>query len=169
METLPTGTPLTPDGWRQIPRAIFQDFYDRAGQYRTVNIARGSAMFCLVPHIAGQMEQRFAAIHAENALRNPTREKFARRAAEHICELNAIHPFRQRNRRTPRAFLERLAAAAGHGVDLKLIDPELWNGASVSSFQEATYDAMRQLILGAIVAPRRKRPSQRPRGQGRRR
>src|SRR5271154_6123255 len=65
METLPAGIPLTADGYRQLHRAIFHDVYDWAGKDRTVNIAKDGAMFCLVPYIAAQLEQRFAAIQAE--------------------------------------------------------------------------------------------------------
>jgi cell filamentation protein len=153
METLPAGIPLTANGYRQIHRSIFQDVYHWAGRHRTVNIAKGSAMFCLAPHIAAQMQQRFAAIQAENNLKGLIGEEFARRAAEHICEINAIHPFRDGNGRTQRTFLERLAREAGHMIALERIDPQTWNVASISSFQEATYDAMRQLILAALIEP----------------
>ena len=65
-------------------------------------------MFCLVPYITAQMEQRFAAIQAENCLTALTREEFVRGVARHICEINAIHPFREGNGRTQRMFLECL-------------------------------------------------------------
>jgi cell filamentation protein len=168
METLPPGIPLTADGYRQIHRYIFQDVYGWAGQDRTVNIAKGGDMFCFAPHITAQMEQRFAAVQAENGLKDLTREEFADRAAEHICELNAIHPFREGNGRTQRAFLQRLAEEAGHKVELQRIDPKAWNAASISSFRQASYDTMRQVILDILVepTPERERPTGRPRGRG---
>jgi fido (protein-threonine AMPylation protein) len=82
-------------------------------------LAKGGSLFCLVPHIAGQMAQRFAAIRAENGLRGLPREAFAARAAEHLCEINAIHPFREGNGRTLRVFLVCLAEAAGHHAALE--------------------------------------------------
>ena len=159
---------LSAAGYREIHRHLFQDVYDWAGQDRTVNIAKSGAMFCLVPHIAAQIEQRFAAIQVESGLKGLTREEFSARAAEHICEINAIHPFREGNGRTQRAFLEHLAEQAGHRVELQRIDPRAWNEASIGSFREGNYDAMRQVIMDTLAerAPERKRPTSRPRGRG---
>jgi cell filamentation protein len=63
-------------------------------------------------------------INNEDNLRGLTREQFAARAAEHMCELNTIHPFLDGNGRTQRAFLEMLAKQAGHDIDLARIDPD---------------------------------------------
>jgi cell filamentation protein len=169
LEHLPRRVPLTYAGYRRLHRHIFAPVYAWAGQDRTVNLARGGSLFCLVPHIAGQMAQRFAAIRAENGLRGLTREAFAMRAAEHLCELNAIHPFREGNGRTLRALLVYLAEAAGHHVALERIDPEGWNSASIGSFRQGDYDAMRRVILGALVEPTPEpgHPTGRPRGRGR--
>jgi cell filamentation protein len=125
-------------------------------------------MFCLVPHIARQMELRFAAIRQENGLKGLKREDFAARTAEHICEINAIHPFRDGNGRTLRAYLERLGERAGHRSALESIDPHAWNDASIGSFRQGDYDAMRQIILGALVepAPGHGHPTGQLRGRG---
>jgi cell filamentation protein len=76
METQPTQIPATEDGYRRLHRYIFQNVYDWAGEYRTVNIAKGSHMFCLVPYIGDQMRQRFAAIQAKNGPSLSVREEF---------------------------------------------------------------------------------------------
>jgi len=152
LETLLRRFALTPSGYRQIHRYLFQDVYAWAGRYRTVNIAKGNDMFCLVPHIAAQMEQRFAMIRAENGLKALDRQTFAIRAAEHACELNAIHPFREGNGRTLRAFLEVLADQAGHRFDLHLIDPVAWNEASIAGFRHAAYGEMERVLLDILVA-----------------
>jgi cell filamentation protein len=159
LEHLPRRVPITGAGYRRLHRHIFGPVYAWAGQDRTVNLAKGGSLFCLVPHIAGQMAQRFAAIRAENGLRGLTREAFAARAAEHLCEINAIHPFREGNGRTLRAFLVCLAGTAGHRVALERIDPAGWNEASVGSFRQGDYEAMRRVILDALVEPAPKRPT----------
>lgn len=152
LETLSRRFAMTATGYRQIHRYLFQDLYPWAGRYRTVNIAKGNDMFCLVPHIASQMDQRFAAIRAENGLKGLNRLEFGNRAAEHVCELNAIHPFRDGNGRTLRAFLEGMADKAGHRIDLSAIDPQAWNEASINSFRRAAYEDMERVILDTLTA-----------------
>ena len=151
MEFLPDGLSLTYAGYRRLHRHIFEPIYVWTGKQRTVNIAKGNDMFCLVPHIAAQMEQRFAVIKAENGLKGLDRQAFANLAAEHACELNAIHPFREGNGRTLRAFLEALARKAGHALDLRLIDPKAWNEASIDSFRRGTYEEMERVILDILA------------------
>src|SRR5258708_2106309 len=95
METLPAGIPLTPHGFRAIHRYIFENVYEWAGQIRTVDIAKNDDMFCRVFFVERELEKRFKSIQAENCLRGLHADAFARRAAFHISELNAIHPFRE--------------------------------------------------------------------------
>jgi len=143
--------PLTPVGYQAIHRHLFQDLYEWAGEFRTVNIAKGGHMFCLAPHIETQLAQRFDLINQENNLRGLTAEQFAARAAEHLVELNAIHPFRDGNGRTQRSFLEELGRQAGHPVDLTRIAPEPWNRASRESFASGDTGLMRTVIAEAIA------------------
>jgi cell filamentation protein len=138
LEMLPSNLPISVVGYREIHRYIFQDVYAWAGEYRTVNTGR-TGPFCKTEYIAREMERRFAAILAENDLRGLALDAFASRAAEHMCELNAIHCFLEGNGRTQRAFLELLAAQAGHAVDLARIDPDAWNAAAASGFHTQDY------------------------------
>jgi cell filamentation protein len=151
LEALPTMSPLTEDSYRQLHRHILQDVYEWAGEYRTVNIAKGGHMFCLVPYIADQVRQRFATIQAEGGLALSSREDFVSRAAEHISELNAIHPFRDGNGRTLRAFLEGLADHAGYCAAVERIDPDAWIDASIRGFRDGEYEPTRRVIDSAVV------------------
>jgi cell filamentation protein len=150
IETLPDDFPVTPEGYRAIHRYIFQDVYDWAGDYRVVDIARADDLFCLVPYIAQQLAKRFEAIQSEDNLRGLGVEDFAARAAEHIIELNAIHPFREGNGRTVGAFLFLLARQAGHDIHMERIDAASWNEASRASFRTGDSRAMRNIIADAI-------------------
>lgn len=153
---LPPSFPLTTDGYREIHRRIFQDVYDWAGQYRTVAIAKGD-LFALPPYIEGEMDRRFALIHRERDLRGFSADQFAARAAEHICEINAIHPFREGNGRTQRLFLKVLARQAGHNLRIDRMDKDLWMRGSVESFRHQNYGPMTECIRGAIVRRERER------------
>ena len=148
--TLAHDLPITVDGYREIHRYMLQDVYDWAGEYRRVTTGRGGP-FCKAEFIEVEMNKRFAAIEAENNLRGLSPEQFAARAAEHSCELNAIHPFLDGNGRVLRAFLEVLAEEAGHRIDLARIDPEAWNEASRVSYWTQDYGLMRDIIAGSLV------------------
>jgi cell filamentation protein len=149
LETLPDDVPITVAGYREIHHYMLQDVYDWAGEYRRVDTGR-TRPFCKAKYVERYMDARFAAIHAENNLRGLSALQFAARAAEHICELNAIHCFLDGNGRTQRAFLEILATQAGHDVDLACIDPGAWNAASIKGYHTQDYRAMQRVIAGAI-------------------
>lgn len=155
-EPLPN-MPLTYAGYCELHRHLFQDVYEWAGQTRTVELAKGGDPFCRPAFIAAQMDQRFAAIEADFGRRGITRQQFTEKCAEHICEINAIHPFREGNGRAQRALLEVLGGRAGHHIDLERIDPEAWHDASVRSFREGDYGAMRAVIGGAVKSAERSR------------
>jgi cell filamentation protein len=150
IETLPEDFPITPEGYRAIHRYLFQDVYDWAGEYRVVDIARADSLFCLVPYIGQELAKRFVAIRSENNLGGLGAGDFAERAAEHIIELNAIHPFREGNGRTLRGFLFVLARQAGHDIKLERIDALTWNEASRVSFRRGDSRPMRNIIADAI-------------------
>jgi cell filamentation protein, protein adenylyltransferase len=142
---------MSASGYRQIHQHLFQDIYEWAGQDRTVQIMKGNSYFCRAEFIGRELEKRFDIIRAENELKNMPTKQFVDRAAEHICELNAIHPFRDGNGRVLRAFLEILGERAGHSVDLTRITPSAWQEASIRGFQLAEYKLMRELLAGALT------------------
>ena len=154
--TLPHDAPITPAGYRAIHRYLFQDLYDWAGQYRRVTTGRGAAAFCRAEFIEAEMSKRFAAIDAEHDLRGLAADRFAARAAEHLNELNAIHPFLDGNGRTQRAFLEILAERAGHAIDLARVDPTAWNRASIEGFYKLNHEPLREVIAGALFSGARR-------------
>lgn len=140
---------VSPEGYRALHRQLFHDVYKWAGEIRTVNIAKQDR-FCLAPHIESELAKRFALIRAENELKGLSPAEFAGRAAVHLGELNAIHPFRDGNGRTQRLFLKALAHQAGHALSLTRIEAGAWLKASIESFH-GDYSRMRAIIEGAIT------------------
>ena len=163
-ETLRRDLPISVEGFRAIHRHIFENIYDWAGEYRFVATGR-TGPFCRPEFIAPEMEKRFSAIHAENDLRGLAFEDFAARAAEHVNELNAIHPFLDGNGRTTRAFLEILAERAGYDCQIVRITPDAWNDASARGFHRQDHKPMQGVIAGALVAREGARETA-TRGQG---
>ncbi|MDP9796980.1 cell filamentation protein [Catenuloplanes nepalensis] len=107
-------------------REIFGAVYEWAGRIRTVNIARTSQdMFCQWRFIESYSAGVFSELAEENRLAGLTRRAFVRRLAHYYAEINAIHPFREGNGRTQRAFLRQLAREAGWRLAWKdLAGPE---------------------------------------------
>ena len=68
-----------------------------------------------------------------NYLRGLPREPFVDRLAHYFAEVNAIHPFREGNGRTQRAFFHQLCRMAGWPIDWTNLDPEANIAASMTS------------------------------------
>lgn len=96
-------------------RRIFGDVYDWAGELRTVLIGRGTA-FCRPEHIVGDAEELFAWLARTGHLRGLERDPFLDGLTDLLSDLNTLHPFREGNGRTQRAFVAQLAADSGHPV-----------------------------------------------------
>jgi len=106
-----------------LHRHIFGDVYDWAGELRTVAIGRGTA-FCRPEHLVGDAEELFAWLARTGHLTGLDREAVADGLTELLSDLNALHPFRDGNGRTQRAFVAQLARDAGHPVRWSAMDPQ---------------------------------------------
>ena len=113
---------------------IFGDLYEWAGEIRVVGIAR-SDPFCLPQHIVSYSAEVFAALAKERYLRGLARDGFLDRATHYFAEVNAIHPFREGNNRTQRAFFRQLSREAGWPIDWFDLAPEDIEAASMASLR----------------------------------
>jgi len=107
----------------EVHRRIFGDIYDWAGRVRTVAIAKGS-MFCLPQYIEPSSAEIFRQLRNENCLRGLKRDTFIDRLTYYVGEVNAVHPFREGNGRTQRAFFEQLADDAEFTLAWQRLDAE---------------------------------------------
>ena len=115
---------------KAIHRYIFQDVYEWAGQFRTVNISKGGHLFGLADFLESSLQQVLLKLAAENHLVGLDVDAFADRAAYFLGELNAAHPFREGNGRTQREFLRELGLKAGHYIDWRATTIEEMTNAS---------------------------------------
>ena len=129
---------------RAFHRHIFQDLYDWAGELRTVSIGRGM-LFSLPGYLEADAQELFAWLAREDHLRGRTRAGFVDGFTELYADLNALHPFRDGNGRTQRAFLGQLGGEAGHPVHWAAMDPAENNAASKAA-HEGDNDALRMLV-----------------------
>lgn len=117
---------------------------------RTVVLAK-TDLFCLPEHIASYGKEIFDSLAMEHRLSDLGQETFVKRLAHYLGDVNALHPFRDGNGRTQRAFFAQLATEAGYRLDWSLADPQRNTDASVAAMQGDEVP-LRDLIT-EIIAP----------------
>jgi cell filamentation protein len=137
-------------GLKAIHKRIFQDVYAWAGQFRTVNISKGSHFFgaaaFLEPALNGLLQKLFAG----NYLQGVSPNVFASRAGFFLGEINAAHPFREGNGRTQREFIRELGLHAGFEIDWSRITRDQMTAASRESFQTGDSSGLAALIFTSM-------------------
>lgn len=131
---------------KAIHKTLFQDVYDWAGQFRTVNISKGGNLFGSAQFIDMALDGILNRLPRESFLQNLDRESFAERCGWYFGEINAIHPFREGNGRTQREFLRQLAAQAGYALDWRRVDRDTMTAASRDSFSTGDNHSMVDII-----------------------
>jgi cell filamentation protein len=149
-EPLPGGYDLA--HWQAIHRRVFGSLYPWAGELRTVQIAKPNAFYARPEHIAGYAEGIFAELVKERHLIGLDREAFLERLTHYHAEMYSVHPFREGNTRSLRAFLGQLAAAAGHRVDWEHLDHKRSLAANVQSLNGKN-EQLRDLLEKIVDIP----------------
>jgi cell filamentation protein len=139
---------------KAIHRRIFQDVYDWAGQFRTVDLSKGGHLFARPPYIESALQDLFRQLAGENFLRESTVENFAQRAGFYLTEMNAVHPFREGNGRTQREFLRELAIQAGFALDWRRVTREEMTAASRESFATGDSASLVAIVRSCQNGPR---------------
>lgn len=138
---------------KETHRRLFQDIYEWAGQPRTVEINKGGSQFHPSPYIATAAGQTFDWLGDSGLLSpNVDDEHFRRNASDLLEKLNYIHPFREGNGRTQRAFLDQVAGLSGRTLSWRNVGHDDHLRASVNSFREGTGDAFLP-ILEQVMRP----------------
>jgi cell filamentation protein len=107
--------------------------------------------FCLPQFLESNAAKTFEALRDEAWLRNLSRPAFVDRLAHHLSEVNALHPFREGNGRTQRAFFAQLSRDAGWKLRWDRLDREANDHASRASLR-GDPEPLRAL-LDALVEP----------------
>lgn len=120
----------------EIHRHLFQDLFDWAGELRTVDITKGSSRFH--PALLLDTAAEYLTSWLEDSRLASTRrlfdERFVQQASELMALLNDMHPFREGNGRTQRAFLDHVAAVSGRRLAWRNITEHEHIRASIESF-----------------------------------
>lgn len=147
---LPGGDDLA--HWQAFHRRIFGGLYPWAGELRTVQIAKPNAFYARPEHIERYAKGIFAELAREDHLKDLDRNAFLERLTHYHAEMYAVHPFREGNTRSLRAFLGQLAGEAGHRIAWDHLDHKRSLAANVRSLNGQN-DQLRTL-LDAILDKR---------------
>lgn len=103
---------------KSIHKHLFDTLYTWAGEYRTVNISKGTSMFCPYMNLDAFSADIFKQLEKENYLRDyedpELVKKFADRLAYYMCELIVLHPFNEGNGRSLRLFFDMITTYNGY-------------------------------------------------------
>lgn len=136
--------------YKAIHHFLFSDLYDWAGQVRTVNISKKGTMFTAVADIEEQASLIFKRLKECNYFRDLPHDKFVEEIVDFYCTTNALHPFREGNGRTQRAFLTQLIRSAGHDINFADMDTDLLIIATIQSAQGVT-DLLQNIFSESIL------------------
>ena len=130
---------LTPDlpFFYYLHHIMFSSLFVWAGRPRTVGISKGGTPFCPPQNINAMMNSIFTELEQERWLNGLNLDKFVERAAYCICEINAVHPFREGNGRAIRFYIDVLSARTrGDIFDWTKSSAEEYLQACVAGFQQ---------------------------------
>lgn len=150
----PLALPLDLNHLKGIHEFLFQDVYAWAGEFRTVNMAKGDSLFARPEYILPQLRKILDRLASERFLRGTDSQGFCERAAYFFGEMNAVHPFREGNGRAQREFFRELAVEAGFELAWDLVPQEEVLAASIASFREGSIAGF-AAVLKKIIRPLR--------------
>ena len=135
--------------YREIHRYLFSELYEWAGEIRTVNLSKRGTRFCPAEQIPERAERIFGRLQSENLFRGKEHGAFVAKIVDFYCISNELHPFREGNGRTQRAFLTQLIRNAGYDIHFADVDGDLLMIATIQAAQGVT-DLLYRIMLEAI-------------------
>jgi cell filamentation protein len=138
--------------YKNIHRFIFEDLYDWAGQFRTINIAKKSTRFSDVSEIKDLCDNCFLRLKSLNYFQNMEFDIFVENIVDLYCTLNMIHPFREGNGRTERIFIAQLIRFNGYDIDFSNIDADYLMIATIQAAQ-GVMDNLLDIFSKSIFKP----------------
>ncbi|MEG1609251.1 MAG: Fic family protein [Clostridia bacterium] len=134
-----------------IHKYLFQDIYPWAGEMRDVDMSKGNTLFCLTQHMDSEFEAFQKKVKAFDVA-NSSKEDVAKHIAHVSDDLNAIHPCREGNGRTKRAFTELYALHLGYELDYSKFDKDVIKDAEISAFRTGDITNLAKIINGALTS-----------------
>lgn len=151
-----------------LHKHLFQDVFEWAGELRHQPFTfadgsqasmptmqkRGGKGFAVNRQIDTGLNSLMSDLQSRDLLRGLDRATFTNEAADAFARLNSIHPFREGNGRTQRAFFEALGEQAGHPLDFGVISAERMTVVSIAAHEDGDLAPMRRMFA-EIADPER--------------
>ena len=148
---------------RAIHHYLFQDVYDWAGQYRTVNMVKNPAAPPFADADGEQIDRYLADAHRIITTTDwPALDHraFAEAAATVFAHVNQAHPFREGNGRASKAFMDHIADLSPYEFDFARVERSDWNRASELSRPDlGAYPVHPDLLVPVFEAIAERRPA----------
>lgn len=135
---------------KNIHHYLFQDIYSWAGQIRTVDVSKGDTRFCTWLRIVPEAEKILQNLE-KLPLSTMSIDHIAPALAEHYCDLNVAHPFRDGNGRAQRLFFDEFVGNHFFKIDWEVVGREEWIQANIAGFH-CDYRAMAEIFIKAIYS-----------------
>ena len=129
---------------------VFGDIFGWAGKFRNVDMGKGTTTFCIKRYIPEYLTATLEKLAEEGQLLGTTRDEFCSRAAFYLCELNAVHPFREGNGRVQEEFIRELGEHAGYLLDWSQVTGQEIVKASIASFTTGEHSHF-EVLLQRVV------------------
>ncbi|WP_313484942.1 putative adenosine monophosphate-protein transferase Fic [Stutzerimonas kunmingensis] len=136
----------------RIHRQLFGEIYAWAGEFRTVDISKGTTHFCNVLRIEPEANKLFRTLAKANWFEGLNRLELVTAVAELFGDLNMIHPFREGNGRAQRVLFEHIVINAGYQISWWAVEEEEWVQANVEAVT-CDYRSMTEIFERCIGEP----------------
>lgn len=135
--------------YKAIHKYLFEDIYDWAGEYRTVDMSKKGTSFAKAESIDELMMKCFARLQNNNCFQDLDFDGFVDSVVGFYCVTNMIHPFREGNGRTQRLFLTQLINLNNYSIDFSEIDTDELMIATIQAANGVT-DYLKDIFKNAI-------------------
>ena len=115
--------PTTVEAWQAVHRHLFGDVFEWAGEFRTVNVTKGTHTFHPASHMGTAVAYCATRMGHIARLDRPDVGLLAERLSELLADMNEAHPFREGNGRVQRFIVGQLAAHHDHPIAWGAISP----------------------------------------------
>ena len=149
LELNPISDTFDVEHYKSIHKYLFEDIYDWAGEYRTVNISKKGTRFASADQIPDLMNACFMRLKDNDYFQNKSFDEFVDGIVDFYCVTNMIHPFREGNGRTQRLFISQLIRFNNYDIDFSSIDKDELMVATIHAANGIT-DYLKELFYNHI-------------------